>query len=217
MYCESCGTQLNKEAKFCEKCGKPINTDEHVIVDDQINTHEQVVGEEKINVNEHAVVDEKIKTDGHGEQSKEDSWLRQTDKKINKIWRESPLKIVGGVIAVIIVSIGIWFALGFGETDYIDVVKDGSFDRYPDVKIGDAFDEFFYNPRWNYFETNYGEDIVLFWGECEYFFEPVEVYMEFTVNEDKSFYVNYLEFDGEESDYMIDAVIEAAIEDYEGK
>lgn len=53
------------------------------------------------------------------------------------------------------------------------MVKNGHPEIYPDAKYGESFDNFFGSPTWTYFESDDGQDIVEFTGDCTY--EDVEV------------------------------------------
>lgn len=84
----------------------------------------------------------------------------------------------------------------------VESVKTGTNSNYPDTTYGEAFDNFFTNTSWKYFDGRvlYGseseKDIVRFTGNCSYGDEEVEATIEFTVYDD-SFEVASLSFDGE--------------------
>jgi hypothetical protein len=74
--------------------------------------------------------------------------------------------------------------LNAGGNQYIDIVKEGTFYDYPDEYVGDAFDDFFANPSWEYFVSENDEDIVEFTGEAEYMGESVDICIQFQVDPD---------------------------------
>ncbi len=45
-------------------------------------------------------------------------------------------------------------------------MKHGYNDEYPNKSYGEAFDEFFEDPKWEYFVSEDDEDIVEFTGKC---------------------------------------------------
>jgi hypothetical protein len=86
---------------------------------------------------------------------------------------------VGGLIlaALFIVSNG-------SNNEYVQQVKTASPYAYPDKTYGEAFDSFFKNPKWKYFEGENGEDVVEFTGKCTYHDTEVEALIQFLLNED---------------------------------
>ena len=86
---------------------------------------------------------------------------------------ESVKSIVGGIVGVIAVIAIIIFVVipwlkGKPDQYYIDIVKSGTFDDYPDYTIGDKFDSFFTNTSWEHQKEN-GIDYVIFRGDGKYF------------------------------------------------
>lgn len=75
-------------------------------------------------------------------------------------------------------------ATGSADQRYISVVKDGNFFDYPDQLVGDAFEDFFSNPSWEYFLSEDDEHIVEFNGQAEYMGEEVNVCIQFQINPD---------------------------------
>lgn len=54
---------------------------------------------------------------------------------------------------------------------HVLAVKNGAPVLIPQITYGQAFEEFFSNPTWKYFEGEGGEDVVEFTGGCTYFDE----------------------------------------------
>ncbi len=74
-------------------------------------------------------------------------------------------------------------------------VKNGTLTNYPNLKIDDAFSEFFSSPTWKYFQAETGEHVVEFTGYCEYVGKEVKAKLQFLVEEGKeSFEIGALEF-----------------------
>jgi hypothetical protein len=73
-------------------------------------------------------------------------------------------------------------------------VKNGTLDGYPDMTVGEAFEQFFGNPQWEYFEADTGESVVEFTGDCVYQEVDVEANLQFILHEDDTFEVGALSF-----------------------
>lgn len=75
-----------------------------------------------------------------------------------------------------------------------NVVRDGHLNDYPNVKIGDAYDGFFSNPQWKYFEGEKKEKVVEFSGNCTYKDKEINVQQQFVLGENGTFTVGALAF-----------------------
>ena len=100
------------------------------------------------------------------------------------------------------------------NNEYIQFVKKDTFNEYPNITCGEAFDAFFDNPKWGYFNSDTGEDVVEFTGKCLYDDVEVEVLMQFTIDEESgSFDVNYLSINDISQNYfMLSAMLSAIFE-----
>lgn len=97
---------------------------------------------------------------------------------------------------------------------YINYIKSSTPRAYPDITYGEAFSAFFGNPIWNYFESEEGDYVVDFTGECVYDGEDAEVYLQFLVNESE-FTCYCMEINGEEQDEeTLNSVLETVFSDY---
>lgn len=97
---------------------------------------------------------------------------------------------------------------------YLDNVKTGYMDDYPDVEIGTAFDNFFSDPAWNYAYED-GWHKVIFTGGCLYNEKEVNTEIQFVFDapitqNSSSFTIKTLKVDGEEMD---DATLDALLEE----
>lgn len=84
------------------------------------------------------------------------------------------------------------------ENVYIDYVKTGSLDAFPDVIIEDAFNEFFSEPQWKSFTSEDGLNIVEFNGGCTYNGEDANCCIQFNVFDDGTFETYYADLGGEQ-------------------
>ena len=113
---------------------------------------------------------------------------------------------VGIIIVVVAIIIGAFYLVGWRQSVakeqeikdlYVEYVKTGSPEAYPDKTYGEAFDMFFANPQWLYFESDKGSDIVQFEGDCEYRDVEVHATIQFVIDIDNnSFNFEYLDFNG---------------------
>ena len=84
------------------------------------------------------------------------------------------------------------------ESFYIDCVKQGSFEAFPDVTIETAFNEFFSDPEWKSFTSEDGLNIVEFNGGCILGEEDANCCIQFNVFEDGTFETYYADLGGEQ-------------------
>ena len=99
--------------------------------------------------------------------------------------------IIGGIL----LAIGLLWALSdaFGNSA-IASVKKGHFSGWPNVTVGDAFEDFFADTKWKSFKD--GDDtIVEFTGECTWYDKPADAKIQFTVDDEK-FEITYFSIDG---------------------
>jgi len=71
---------------------------------------------------------------------------------------------VAVAFAAVIIAVVVILNMGGGNR-YINAVREGSFDAYPNITIGRAFERFYDNPSWSHFENSRGDNIVRFSGE----------------------------------------------------
>ena len=63
----------------------------------------------------------------------------------------------------------------------IEAVKNSTTTEYPDVTFGEAFNNYFVNPKWELKENDEDKYIVTFTGDCTYNDSPISVRTDFTV------------------------------------
>ena len=105
---------------------------------------------------------------------------------------------------------------GCGDT-YVNQVREGYTDRYPDITVGEAFDSFFQNGQWESYESARGKRIVEFRGQARYDGEPADVIINFMILE-KGFRAEAMQINNETVDesvgfYLLDKIFS----DYEAK
>lgn len=70
---------------------------------------------------------------------------------------------------------------------YVELVKNGSMESVPNVKIGEAFAAFFVNGAWKSFEAEDKSRVVEFNGGLTWKKKPAQCTMQFLIKDDKSF------------------------------
>lgn len=100
------------------------------------------------------------------------------------------------------------------DNKYVQMVKGGYRINNPDVTYDKAFSAFFGTPRWKYFESDDGQDVVEFTGDCTYLDAPVKARMQFVVDEENgTFEAAYLAFNEvPQNNLIMAALIEKAFE-----
>lgn len=98
-------------------------------------------------------------------------------------------KIIELVVACILLVAAIAYAVsssgvGAGGSDkYVQMVKGGTLDGYPQKTVGDAFDDFLDNPKWESSLSEDGERFVNVKGGAVYADKEVELVVQFLVDE----------------------------------
>lgn len=103
-----------------------------------------------------------------------------------------------------------------GHQQNIEFVKEGYPELYPNVNYGDAFEAYFADCRWEYFESTDHQDVVEFHGTCQYGGENANVTIQFLLSfEEQTFEVYALEIDGEaQPEYTIAILLADVFEGY---
>lgn len=135
-----------------------------------------------------------------------------------------------GIFIVICVIINSFFLIGCDGKDvednvrnivdatdeHVQGVKNGYPEAVPNITYGEAFENFFSNPTWKYFESTDGEDVVEFTGKCQYQEKEVKARLQFILDKDgESFEQGALEFnDVPQNDIITSALIYKAFKEY---
>ena len=103
-----------------------------------------------------------------------------------------------------------------GNQQYMEFVKEGYSELYPDVNYGDAFEAYFADCSWEYFESTDHQDVVEFHGTCLYGGENANVTIQFLLSyEEQIFEVYALEINGEaQPEYTIAILFADVFEGY---
>lgn len=111
------------------------------------------------------------------------------------------LAIVASLSGLLLIVIAIVYATG---DSYINMIKNGYPELYPNITYREAFDAFFEECEWEYFESEDGRNVVEFHGYCMYGDEQVLITIQFLVYEDKgTFEIYTAAIDGEEQPALV--------------
>lgn len=142
-----------------------------------------------------------------------ESYIKENTKYKNKtgILKKSIISIL--IVIVVLIVIGMFS--DSPDNEYVMSVKNGSFDSYPEILIGDAFDSFFTNSKWDYFVSDEGENVVEFTGGCEFDGEKVKALIQFKLDEEGGFEATYFSMNNVSQNLlMMSGMIEAVMENY---
>lgn len=136
----------------------------------------------------------------------------------NKINRKKSI-FHGFILFIVIIVIGVLsfvFINHAKEDKYINYVKEGNPELYSDITYGQAFGDFFSNPKWKYFKSDGGLDVVEFSGGCLYSDVEVTVNIQFVLNVDEGeFTVEYFAMnDVPQSEFMTIVIMDKVFESY---
>lgn len=126
------------------------------------------------------------------------------------MWRKEKFSKAGRIILTIIGTCWLLFIVICGSAYYyyensgdiyIDTVKESSPDisEYSGITFGEALDDYFLYPKWRYFESSYGTNIVEFTGYGSYDDLSGTILIQFEVTGSKS-KVIYMEFNYDDID-----------------
>lgn len=120
------------------------------------------------------------------------------------------------IVIIVVVVLSFVFINHTKDNKYINYVKEGNPELYPDITYGQAFGDFFSNPKWKYFESDGGLDVVEFSGGCLYADVEVMVSIQFVINVDEGeFTVEYFAMnDVPQSEFMTIVIMDKVFESY---
>ncbi|MDE7477931.1 MAG: zinc ribbon domain-containing protein [Lachnospiraceae bacterium] len=117
----------------------------------------------------------------------------------------SRMKLLIAVVATVSCLLLIVFGIAYETNNsYIKIVKNGHPELYPDITYGKAFEAFFGDCKWEYFESEDGKSVVEFNGNCLYGNDKATVTIQFLVNADQNTFEVYTAgIDGEEQPALV--------------
>lgn len=130
--------------------------------------------------------------------------------KICRNFKNKSIALAGAILCVVIGII--LFVSHEDDKEIIDSVKNGYLTAYEDEEIGDAFERFFSDTSWEYFESEDGTDVVEFKGEYEKNGSTKKVRIQFGV-EGEDLHIGYFEINGQaQDDFQLFTLLEAIYE-----
>lgn len=139
-------------------------------------------------------------------------------RNFNKEQAEKKAKIEGSVGETNSSSQNLVDSMNTTQTskEYILSVKNGYPIDYPQCTYGDAFEAFFEEPTWSYFEADSGENVVEFTGYCLYQDTKVQARLQFIMDEtEDTFSVGSLTFnDVPQTDIVTSSLVEKVFEEF---
>ena len=101
------------------------------------------------------------------------------------------------------------------DNEYVLRVKSSHHDEYPNVSYGEAFDSFFATPTWKFFESEGGEKVVEFTGDCSFREVNVKARLQFIIaTDEKTFDIGALSFNEvPQSNLITFSLLSAAFEE----
>lgn len=218
MYCFNCGKPIEEGARFCTNCGAPVKAAPETI-------NESLLGQQE--GTEQSIPEEPVVAEPKYEYTQK---AEETPAAPKKSKTKKVLLIVGIVVAALIITVvgaffllkkvfqrvdGIINVVSVSDDQYIDTVRNGYLPKYDYCTVGEAFDAFFLDPEWKYFQAEDGDHVVQFEGQCYYLDELTDFLIQFIVKGD-NFEVYALEIDGNVQNQVVEtAVIEKIFSDAE--
>lgn len=225
MFCSKCGSKSLEGAGFCQKCGAKLMADEAVSQTTAMPQHEPIASVSTITEDtQQAQVNGGLrKVANIGRVLLGISILLLLLCSLFSL-PINPIIIVGGVaigtilsalglkrpfgmtkiielvVACILLVAAIAYAVSFsgGRGDkYVQMVRGGILDGYPQKTVGEAFDDFLDNPKWESGVSEDGERFVNVKGGILYLNKEAELAVQFFVDEkNEAFQYNACEING---------------------
>lgn len=87
------------------------------------------------------------------------------------------------VVVVLVISVVIFLSYGESNDQYVQMVKEGTLNGYPQKTVGEAFDGFLKNPKWESGLSDNDERFVNVTGKILYYDKEVNLAVQFIVDE----------------------------------
>ena len=118
------------------------------------------------------------------------------------------MKKYKGLIGTLLICFLVLMVSGCaGEHKYVQLVKEGTMQMEPNIKIGKAFDEFFGNPKWKYFDATDGSKVVEFDGECTWWGAEAHCTIQFLITSETTFELWWVKINNQELNKIESAAI----------
>ena len=199
MKCRNCGAEVPEGAAVCPHC------------DSELSFHEKLSDEEQ--------KQEMKKTDDLEKEQKTVGMPKAGQFPVEKKKKRGCLTVI--IVVVVILILAAAFSnsdddkkensksenidsrlQGEEDDDRIDMVKGGTPVMIPDITYEEAYQHFFGNPNWRYFDAEDGSEVVEFSGDCTYYEEAAKA------NEANSNNASESETTEKKDDDVIDAEFE---------
>lgn len=114
--------------------------------------------------------------------------MTSTDDKIITT-RLSHTRSLAGAFTTIVICLVLlpFISQMFGGSRYIESVKQGHSSAFPNITYEDAYNKFYSNPKWRYYKSTTGADVISFTGQCTYDGRPTTVELQYILNKDNTF------------------------------
>lgn len=230
MKCQACGAEIANDAEFCNYCGEKVEQSQNTgneSVEEAVNTKSS---EDKYTGRE--IVDRVAKfiTGGLAFISgimAIGAFFGFFDKNPVPFlilicvvcfvdWLEKKLPKLPTIFFALfeIIALIICFNIS-SNVGTVSAIKEGSPDQYPNITYGQAFDDYFANPKWETCgQDEDGNEIVKFTGTCTYLDSDAVAEVKFKIYEEQdSFVVSSVKLNGQ--DYWMDVLLTDVFEEYQ--
>ena len=214
IFCHKCGSEQLEGSEFCRKCGaRLIAEDDNQTTESTVHT--ELVKENVLYTNTAYTANNMIE-----DMTNEiPIYAKRSNTRIIVLIVVCVLILtVAGVIIAFIISNSnsddtkgsVTYYENSDSTDevseiiedyfnsdnkYLLMVKNAHRKTKPGITYEEAFENFFTDPRWEYYKSTEGQDVVEFTGGCTYRDSSVKARLQFIVNEDKgTFETHFLSF-----------------------
>lgn len=173
MFCPKCGTQVLEEAEFCQKCGTKL-------IENDTTSQRIEMSDRQVSV------------------AAENTQARLLNAaKAGKLHKFVKYGLVCAGVVLIIMVVAL-LKSGVENDKYIQMVKSGTLEAYPQKTVGEAFDGYLGNPKWESGVSEDGTRIVNVTGKILYYDKETDIIVQFIIENDESesFSYNACELNG---------------------
>ena len=192
-YCRKCGSKIEAGNQFCGKCGEKVFHNEVQVNDGGSHVFQGIISIGFIAAGIICLFIGALWTGG----ALLVAGIALSPGAFYSVKNSEPI-----VLLILVCCVVAFFSFKSfrKEMAYIDLVKEGHLKAFQSQTVGEAFDYYFQNPKWDYFESEYGLDIVEFQGKYTYNGKSKKIKIQFVVNDDE-FVAEHFSVDGKRSTY----------------